>query len=72
MNERRFRVKTGLGNYIAPKEEMTESEIREFALQLIQDAEEQEIWREKVMNDDINDLFKWINFTNITIEEIES
>ena len=71
MPERKFKVTTSLGNYIAPKEEMTEGEVREFALQLIQDTEEKEVWREKVMNDDINDLLKWVNITNLTIEEIE-
>ena len=70
MPERKFKVATSLGNYIAPKEEMTESEVREFALQLIQDAEEREVWREKVEKDDIEDIIKWVNITNITIEEI--
>lgn len=70
MSERKFKVKTSLGSYIAPKETMTESEVREFALQMINDESEKEVWREKIAKDDIGDILRWVNITNITIEEI--
>lgn len=69
MPERKFKIKTSLGSYIAPKEIMTESEVREFALQLINDSEERAVWAEKVEKDPIEDVLNWVNLTEFTIEE---
>jgi hypothetical protein len=70
MNERKFKVKAPLGSLVASKEVMTESEVREFALQLINDSEEREIWKQKVEKDPIEDVLNWVNITDFTITEL--
>lgn len=69
--ERRFKIKSSLGNIIAPKEIMTESELREFALQLIQDPDSLGTWTEKIRKDPIEDVLNLVSFTEITAEEIK-
>lgn len=70
MNERRFKVKAPFGSLVASKETMTESEVREFALQLINESEEHEIWSEKIKKDAIEDVLSWVKITGFTITEL--
>ena len=67
MANKTYRVQAPLGNAIVPKEVMTAEELRAFALQLVQDDD---TWREKVAQDDIESVLEWLVQLGYEVKEV--
>jgi len=70
MNEIKYKLVAPLGNIIVPKEIMNEQEVREFAAQLVQDAAESDVWKEKVAKDSIESIVKWLQSIGYKVEKL--
>lgn len=68
MNEKLYKVSAPIGNIIVPKEKMTEKELREFAIQLIQDPEENATWQEKAAKDPIESVVEWLSSNGYQVQ----
>lgn len=55
-----YKITPPIGTIMVPKETMTESELRGFIPQLIQDSDQAEIWLEKVAKDPVDNLIEWL------------
>lgn len=69
-NEKKYKISAPLGTTIVPKEVMTEKELREFAPQLVGDADMAETWREKAEKDEIGEVVEWLQQAGFTITEV--
>ena len=67
MNEKTYKVSAPIGSIVIPKEQMTEKELREFVVQLIQDPQESETWREKAEKDPIGSVVEWLENNGYSI-----
>lgn len=68
-SEKKFKIKVPIGMIITPKEIMTETELRDFFPQVVQDPKVADIWREKASKDPIEDLVDWLQRAGFNIEE---
>lgn len=69
-NEKKYKLQAPIGNIIIPKEVMTEKELREFVPQLVQDAEQNAIWKEKAAKDPIESVVDWLRQAGYTVTEV--
>ena len=67
---KKFKVIPPVGNIVVPKEVLTESDLREFALQINNNEENREIWVEKIEKDDVSEVVEWFRGAGFTITEI--
>lgn len=70
MAEKSYRIKGPVGSIMIPKDVMTEKEIREFLPQLVQDADQAEIWKEKAEKDPFEDLVDWLTQAGYELTEV--
>ena len=70
MNEIKYKLVAPLGNIIVPKEIMNEQEVREFAAQLVQEAAESDVWKEKVAKDSIESIVEWLQSIGYKVEKL--
>lgn len=67
-----YKIKAPVGTIVTPKDIMTEQELRAFMIQLVQDSEQHETWKEKATKDSIEDIVDWMTRAGFIIEKIES
>ena len=65
-----YKIKAPIGNTIVPKEVMTEKEVRQFALDLLQESEDQDTWREKIQKDSIAEVIDWLKNLSYEVKEV--
>lgn len=61
MSEKTYKISAPLGTTLVPKDTMTEAELRSFASQLVQEADQVDVWKEKVAKDPIESVVEWLN-----------
>ncbi len=66
MEKSLFSIKAPIGNIVLPKDEMTERELRDFAITLAQDP----TWEIKADTDPITDVVQWLEQLGYEIEKI--
>lgn len=66
---KKYKIKAPIGTSIVPNEEMNEDQLRNHALQLLQ--EKDDIWTEKITKDPIEDVVDWLRNLEYKIEEIK-
>ena len=64
-----FKIKAPIGTSVVPNETMNEDQLRNHALQLLQ--EKDEIWAEKITKDPIEDIVDWLRNLEYKIEEVK-
>ena len=64
-----YKITPPISTIIIPKELMTESDLRDFIPQLIQDSEQSEVWREKVAKDPVEYLIEWLKQSGYEVIE---
>ena len=67
----KYEILPPVGSLVAPKELMTEKELREFMPSLIGDAEMAETWKEKAAKDPIKEVIDWLIQSGYQVNEIE-
>jgi len=67
-DQKTFKINAPIGNLVIPKEIMNEKELRDYALQIIQDDEESAPWREKIEKDDVTEVVDWLKRAGFTVE----
>jgi len=67
--QKTFKIQAPVGNIVVPKNVMNDAELRDFALQLIQDDGSMEVWREKVEKDELSEVLAWLRGAGFTVEE---
>jgi len=67
---KKYKVNPPIGSIVVSKQEMTEEELRHFLLQLVQEAEQYEIWKEKSEKDSIEEIVDFFNRSGFIIEEL--
>lgn len=65
-----FKITAPLGNNVIPKEKMSEQELREFALQILQNEELGDVWVEKIQQDPIAEVVEWLTQSGYQIVEV--
>lgn len=60
-----------MGNIVAPKEIMTEAELREWMPSIVGDTEANEIWKEKAEKDPIEEIIDYLRRASYEVTEIE-
>lgn len=70
MTNKTFNVKAPVGNIIA-KDVMTEAELRAFAIQINNNEEYGDTWREKMEKDEIDEVVEWFRGAGYTITDME-
>lgn len=55
-----YKIQVPLGTTVVPNEEMTEEELRKYAMQIAESSPEGEIWKEKAEKDPIEDVVTWL------------
>ena len=68
-NEKKWRVSPPLGSIMVPKEVMNEEEVREFAVQMIAEPSQLEVWKEKLLKDSMQDVLDWLTKAGYSISE---
>jgi len=68
MTEVKYKVMAPIGNLLA-KDTMTEKELREYVLSLIQESDAVDSWQEKAAKDPLEDLLKWLRVAGYTITQ---
>lgn len=63
-----FRITAPVGLNVVPKEVLNEKELRDFAAQLVQEAHEADVWREKVEKDTIEEVVDWLRAAGYEVE----
>lgn len=66
----KYKIKSPIGVTVTPKEIMTEEELRAFVVQLVQDPEQHETWKEKAAKDPIDEVIAWLTQADFIIEKI--
>jgi len=69
MTEIKYKVMAPIGNLLA-KDTMTEKELREYVLSLIQDPNMVDSWQEKASKDSIEDLLNWLRVAGYKITQL--
>lgn len=70
-NPKKWRIVAPVGNLIVAKDQMTEQELRDYGLSLIQDTDDQsKTWEEKVKKDPIENVTEWLEMQGYTITEV--
>jgi len=64
-----FKIKAPIGTSIVSNEIMTEEQLRNHALQLLQ--EKDNIWTEKITKDPIEDVVEWLRNLEYQITEVK-
>lgn len=67
----KFKVTPPVGNLVVSKEVMNEDEVRELMVQLIQDSDSDEVWREKALNDPIEQVVEFLEEIHYKIEKVK-
>jgi len=67
---KKFKISTPVGNIVIGKEIVTEAELRQFALQINNNEENADVWREKIEKDDISEVLEWLKGAGYLIDEI--
>ena len=71
MAQKKYKISPPLGNFILPKEIMTEQEVKEFVLTMVQDSDmASETWREKIAKDPIEDVIDWLRSAGYIVNEV--
>ena len=65
----KYKVSAPVGNIVLPKAEMNEKELREFALQIMNQEDMAEVWKEKIEKDEISDIIDWLRTAGYIINE---
>lgn len=68
---KKFSVKAPVGNFVVDKDVMTEAELRAFAIQINNNEEYAETWREKMEKDEIDEVVEWFRGAGYIISEIQ-
>ena len=71
MTEKKFKIQAPMGTIMVPKDVMTESELRKFMPQLIQDPEVYETWKAKAAEDPIEEIIEWLRRSGFVITEVK-
>lgn len=69
--EKEYHITPPLGSMVTPSEVMTEDEVREFAVQLIMDPAQLEVWKEKLLKDPLGDVISWLEKADYKVTEIK-
>ena len=67
---KQFKIIAPIGTIIIPKEVMTEQELREYAMQLVSEADRADVWREKVEKDTIESVVDWLKQLGYQINQL--
>ena len=68
MTETKYKVMSPIGNLLA-KDTMTEKELREYVLSLIQDPYIIDSWQERASKYSIEDLLNWLRVAGYKITQ---
>lgn len=68
--KRLYKIIAPLGNNVLPKDTMTEEELRQFALQILQNEELGDVWVEKIQKDPIAEVVEWLNQTGYQVKAL--
>ena len=69
---KKYTIKAPVGTYLAPEGPIDENQLREFALQINNNEEGQDVWIEKIQKDDIESVVEWLEGIGYEIEAVEN
>jgi hypothetical protein len=69
--QRLWEVKPPIGNLMVPKPQMNEKDLREYALQINQNEDQVDVWKEKVEKDPIDTVIEWLRMSGYTVTEVK-
>lgn len=69
MTKKTYKIKAPVGSNILPKDEMTESELRDFFPTIVQDPVVADVWREKASQDPVEELVELLGRAGYQVTE---
>jgi len=63
-----YKINPPVGSNIITKPFLTEEELREYCLKIIQDPDEAKVWKEKIEKDPIEHVVEWLKVIGYQVE----
>lgn len=67
----KYKVEAPVGNIVVPNKPITEEELRNFVVQIVQDANENAVWLEKAAKDPIESVVEWLQNAGYTVDKVQ-